>query len=207
MLHSLSKSVRGSVFNTGRGKFRCWCHGLESNQRPPPYEGDALPTELPWHMAEQAGLEPTIRVSPNTRFPSGPNTNYRIAPKSFLPLLYAAADHGILTEIMATRVGVEPTSLQKRLPVFGTGQHSRLPSSTYWRRAWDSNPNTQHKPGYCPISNRGPYHLGLPLHILITNSIAPLSPSRIPDALSKTVIFKKKDEKTPAMDESIAGAK
>lgn len=106
-------------------------------------------------------------------------------------LLYAVFRHCIFIETMATRVGVEPTSLQGRLPVFGTGRHSHLPSSPYWRRAWDLNPNTQHKPGYYPISNRGPYHLGLPLHILITNSIASLSPSGAPDALNNPAIFKK----------------
>lgn len=120
-----------------------------------------LQSEFPRTPAFQAGRLPVIALLQDF----------------VLPLLYAVPNYCILAKTMATRVGVEPTSLQKRLPVFGTGQHSRLPSSPYWRRAWDSNPNTQHKPGYCPISNRGPYHLGLPLHILITNSIAPLSPS------------------------------
>ena len=81
-----------------------WSVWLEANQRIPELQSGALsllatdayggteryrtsilrffrpplrPRKLPFQMAERAGLEPADRVTPATRFPGGPTTNYR----------------------------------------------------------------------------------------------------------------------------------
>lgn len=101
------RGCEGFSSDAGEGQVRRWCLGPGSNQRPPPYEGDALPAELPRQMAEQVGLEPTIRASPNTRLPSGPATNYHIAP--CLCFYYMRQKNIVFSTALATRVGVEPT--------------------------------------------------------------------------------------------------
>lgn len=61
-------------------------------------------------MVEQTGLESAARVSPSIRIPGGPATNYHIAPR--LCFYYMRQKDGVFPTALATRAGVEPTSLR-----------------------------------------------------------------------------------------------
>jgi hypothetical protein len=160
-----------------------WCSRLESNQRPPPYQGGALPTELREHGATLASI------------PEKPDRNPVVLTGTFQTsarcLQSMERETGIEPALVAWKATVLPLNYSRPgvlrfVPQLSRGFPSGL--SPGWWREVDSN-HRRHEPadlqsapvgrlGIPPALSNFQNRLQIPLDDVTTAGILPLASSR-----------------------------